>query len=246
MKNLLFLIFFFVIYTVNAQDNKYIPSNCGTVLKHENYILSYVKKINSSEWVCYELSYPEINCIATKRYNYFIQDKFILEGTPKHNDYTNSGYDRGHLAPAADMCFSHVAMLESFYTSNILPQTPKLNRFTWKYLEYDIRNYVKKTKYNLYIITGGIYLDSTNYIGVENKILVPTHLYKIIYDDINNKIISFIFPNNNDIDNKILNYQTTIDEIEQKTNIDFFWNIEDNKEIELEKRKDKYFLKNNF
>ena len=59
-------------------------------------------------------------------------------------DYTKSGYDRGHMAPAADMKWNKQAMEESFYMSNICPQNPNLNRGDWNDLEEKSRQMAKK------------------------------------------------------------------------------------------------------
>lgn len=65
------------------------------------------------------------------RYDKFMPDPELPEPRVVHKDYTKSGYDRGHMAPAADMKWSKQAMAESFYMSNICPQVGNLNRGDW-------------------------------------------------------------------------------------------------------------------
>ena len=217
-----------------SQDNKYQPTNSGQVVKHNNFILSYVEKYEGAEWVCYELTYPELKNNVDRKTGNFIYDPSVSTGSAYHEDYTNSGYDRGHLAPAGDMNFDLDAMLESFYMSNVIPQTPELNRKTWKYLEDDIREYVARHKTPLYIITGEIIMDSTKYIGYETKIAVPTYCYKIVYDDINNKVTAFLMPNIKNINRDYFKYVVSIDNIEEYLNVNFFSNIPKDREIKLE------------
>lgn len=221
-----------------SQDDKYLPTvSAGIVVRHENYILSYIEKYECAEWVCYELTYSETENNVDRKSGNYLNDESIKTGSAIHNDYTKSGYDRGHLAPAGDMNFSLDAMWESFYMSNISPQTPELNRKTWKYLEDDIRYYVMRNKSKLCIITGNIFVGDIKYIGINNRVAVPTYLYKIIYDDVNDNIMAFIMPNINNPDLKYFNYITAVDDIEKLTGINFFPKMKQKQERNIESYK---------
>ena len=80
---------------------------------------------------------------SQSRINRFKPDPKIEEGSSSLNDYRNSGYDRGHLCPAADMRMSPGSMLETFYLSNISPQNPSFNRGIWSSLESVVRDWAK-------------------------------------------------------------------------------------------------------
>lgn len=230
IRNLI-LVFIFINLLCYSQDNKFLPSiNNGILIKHDHYILSYVDKYKQAEWVCYELTKNETKNNTERRKGKFMVDPLLNTITVTHEDYTNSGYDRGHLAPAGDMNFEANAEFESFYTSNISPQLKELNRITWKNLEDDIRYYVMRNNINLYIITGGILNDKLN--KIDQKISIPDYFYKIIYDEKNNKVLAFIIPNNVSVDNDYFVYITSIDNIESKTNINFFNNITNEKILE--------------
>jgi endonuclease G len=117
MKNI-FYTFLLLPFIINAQDNKYLPLiNKGVVITHQNYILSYVEEYEGSEWVAYELTYPETKNNVDRRDGDFFEDDSVETGSATHKDYTNTGYDRGYLAPAGDMNFDLLAMLESFNMS---------------------------------------------------------------------------------------------------------------------------------
>ncbi len=205
-----------------SQDDKFMPAaNQGMVVKHDHYILSYVEKYEGAEWVCYELTYDETRNNADRKSGKFLDDPLVATKSATHDDYTNSGYDRGHLAPAGDMNFSADAEWDSFYMSNVLPQKAGLNRFVWKYLEDDIREYVIRNKSHLHIITGGIFPTKPTCIGKYNKIAVPTYFYKIIYDDINDKVLAVIMPNIDNPESNYSKYIVNISEIEKQTGIDF-------------------------
>lgn len=235
MKKIIFLILLTINLLSYSQDNKFLPSiKNGVLIQHSNYILSYVDKHKQAEWVCYELTKKETINNTERRIGDFMIDSLVKTKKVKHSDYNNSGYDRGHLAPAGDMNFDANAEFESFYTSNISPQLKELNRITWKKLEDDIRYYVIRHNINLYIITGGILNDSLKTIGKKTKISVPNFFYKIVYDYTNNKVLAFIIPNNINVNKNYFIYIVSIDDIENKTDINFFHNI-GTKEYLLEK-----------
>lgn len=237
MKKLIFL--FLIILSIHSftQDDKYLPLIAkGVVITHQHYVLSYVEEYEGSEWVAYELTYPETKNNVDRREGEFFEDDSIKTGSAIHKDYTNTGYDRGHLAPAGDMNFDLLAMLESFNMSNVLPQTPELNRKTWKYLEDDIRYYVMRNKTPLYVITGGVFSFNPKYIGVKNRVAVPDYFYKIIYDDTNKKILAFIMPNIKNPDIDYFYYVTSVAWVEFYTGVKFFPNMDEKFEIEYESK----------
>lgn len=226
MKRFLTLVLILINLLCYSQDNKFLPSiNNGILIKHKHYILSYVDKYKQAEWVCYELTKIETKNNTERRKGKFMEDPLITTVKVKHDDYTNSGYDRGHLAPAGDMNFEANAEFESFYTSNISPQLKELNRITWKNLEDDIRYYIIRNNVSLYIITGGVLNDNLEKIGQKTKISIPNYYYKIVYDEKNNKMLAVIIPNNITVNNDYFIYVTSIDKIEIETHINFFKNI---------------------
>lgn len=95
-------------------------------------------------------------------------------------DYRDSGFDRGHMAPAGDMAADE-SMVQSFSLANIVPQAPINNRQAWAKIEKDTRKYVMRAAGDVYVITGPAYEGEPNTIG-DNKVWVPTHLFKLIYD----------------------------------------------------------------
>lgn len=100
----------------------------------------------------------------------------------KHSDYTNSGYDRGHMCPTADNKCSKEYMTQSFYMSNICPQTHNLNGGDWEKLEEKCREWVSDAT-ELYIVSGPIY-DDTRPPMIEPQdrrgIAIPSRFFKVI------------------------------------------------------------------
>lgn len=95
-------------------------------------------------------------------------------------DYRNSGYSRGHMAPAGDMDTPE-AMAQSFSLSNMVPQNQTHNAGAWSKVEGDTRQYVRRAKGDVYVVTGPVYGQRTSYIG-ENRVAVPEYIYKLVYD----------------------------------------------------------------
>jgi endonuclease G len=91
----------------------------------------------------------------TKRKDNFRSDPKVKTGSAALSDYKGSGYDRGHLAPAADFKWSATAMSESFYMSNMSPQVPGFNRGIWKNIESTVRNWAVEND-EIYIVTGPV------------------------------------------------------------------------------------------
>lgn len=94
-------------------------------------------------------------------------------------DYSRSGYDRGHMAPAADMP-NELAMQQSFTLANIVPQKAKSNRYLWKDIESLVRNLARE-RGEIYVVTGPAFLGTT-VEAIGERVAVPTHLYKAVFD----------------------------------------------------------------
>jgi endonuclease G len=151
-----------------------------------------------------------------------------------NKDYAGSGYDRGHLAPAADMGWSASTMIESFYYSNMSPQQPGFNRGIWEKLEELVRIWAIENK-AVYVVTGPVLSKGLQTIGY-NKIAVPNYYYKVIldYQKPNIKGIGFILPNESS-KSLLQNYAVSIDSVEKVTGLDFFYLLKDQEENLIEK-----------
>ncbi len=200
----------------------YPTSTYNQVIKHQYYTLSYSEEDEQAEWVAYKLTPASFSNI--KRDENFREDNSVTTGSATLADYKNSGYDRGHLAPAADMSINSTAMSESFFMSNMSPQVASFNRGIWKELESQVRNWAKSND-SLFVVTGPILDHSIGAIGI-NQVTVPRAYYKTIVFFKNNNIngIAFLLPNAKST--KPINfYMTSIDSIELVTGIDFYHNL---------------------
>ena len=204
------------------------------VIKHEGYTVSYNSKYRIANWVAYELTATEAKSKKTERSNKFVPDPQVKGSTAMNEDYTRSGYDRGHLAPAGDMKWSAKAMRESFYLSNICPQKPKLNRGIWKDLEEQCRLWALDNG-SLLIVTGPVITGDMKRLG-KNRIAIPKAFYKVLcyHTEKGYKGIGFLFENRDYKDNSLKSMAIPIDSVEKVTGIDFFPSIPDDQENEME------------
>jgi len=203
------------------------------IITHTGYSFLYNETHEQANWVAYDLSKEETNKLF-ERTNKFISDPKVKTGTASDKDYEGSGYDRGHLAPASDMGWSSTTMAESFYYSNMSPQTPSFNRGIWKKLEELVRTWAIENN-TVYVVTGPVLTNGLQTIG-PNKVSIPNYYYKVVldYSDPNIKGIGFILPNISSKE-QLQYYAVSIDSVEKMTGIDFFPLLKDDQEELIEK-----------
>ena len=167
------------------------------------------------------------------RTNDFREDYKVKTGSASLSDYKGSGYDRGHLAPAADFKWSSTAMSESFFMSNMSPQKPGFNRGIWKKLESNVRNWASDNG-EIYVVTGPILTGSYSSIG-SNQVSIPDYYYKVIldYKEPEIKGIGFILPHQKS-SSSLQSFAVTIDEVERRSGINFYHELPDKIEEQIE------------
>ena len=205
------------------------------VIQHEGYTVSYNADYRIANWVAYVLTDKEARSDKAERQNKFVVDPLVKGASATNEDYTRTGYDRGHLAPAGDMKWSEKAMRESFYLSNITPQKPGLNRGIWKELEEQIRLWARENGAVL-IATGPVIPDEElNRLG-KNRVGVPRQFYKVLCMVVNNQLegVGFLFENRDYGTTPLRQMMVPIDSVEQVTGIDFFPALPDDEERQME------------
>lgn len=236
---LLNVLLFFTICTVVAQQEQgrgvrrlEIPrvEKGEHVITHTGYSFLYDEHHEQACWVAYELTREE-TVKSYERTNRFKPDPSVSSQTADDADYAGSGYDKGHLAPAADMGWSEVAMAESFYYSNMSPQEPGFNRGIWKKLEEQVRSWAVENQ-SVLIVTGPVLKKGLRSIGPD-QVSVPEHYYKVILDhgEPEIKAIAFLIPNASQ-SAALSSFVVSIDSVEQVTGIDFFPGFEQEAMVE--------------
>lgn len=206
-----------------------------TILKRLAYTLCYSERHEQAYWVAYVLTKDETEN-KFERSNKFVSDPDLVSGSAANADYSGSGFDRGHLAPAADMGFSQTTMQESFYFSNMSPQAPQFNRGIWKELEEQVRDWSQKYD-SVYVVSGPILTDGLKTIGKNNKISVPAYYYKVLMryvSDYTFSAIGFILPNEGS-DKPLQSFAVSVDDVERVSGVDFFPQLPDCAENVIEK-----------
>ena len=215
----------------------FLPSSTtGQVVHHEGYSLSYNEKYEQAEWVAYELKKEHLSNTNFKR-PYFEIDKTIKTKAAHWKNYKQSGYDRGHLCPAGDRKYNQKAHDETFLTSNISPQLHEFNSGIWNTLEQKVRYWADKYD-GVYVVTGGVLNGELPTIG-EERVGVPNYFYKVLLDYNNGKPKAIAFLLEHENSNRALSsFAVPVDTIEHLTGIDFFPNLEDDIEEQLESSND--------
>ena len=209
------------------------PGKADVVIDRRGFAVGFSNKHRQPLWVIYKLTAEELQTEPHKRSNRFKHDPLIPRSAyPK--EYTRSGFDRGYLAPAADMAFSKQTMLDSFLMSNMSPQLPGFNRGVWKRLEELVSAIALKEK-EIYVVTGAIFPPASEAKHLPSgSITIPQAFYKVIYDlTPPQKMIGFIIPHRSS-DQPLQVFTVSVDEVEKQTGLDFFSKLPDDLEERLE------------
>ena len=245
MKNtltILFILFFSASFAQTPDKTTpqgfdfYPTSTYNQIVFHTYYALSYSEKDEQAEWVAYKLTSKNFNA-NIKRTNNFKADKWVKTESAQLSDYYKSGYDRGHLAPAGSMKIDKTSMSESFFMSNMSPQKPGFNRGIWKRIEEKVR-YWTEINDSIFVVTGPILDNPLGSIG-ENKVTIPRAYYKTLLGYKNGKAKGLAFVISNEKSNASLyKFVTSIDNVEEITGIDFYHNIDNKTQDNVEANKD--------
>ena len=203
------------------------------IIIHTGYVTSYNSDWLIPNWVAYELTTEEAQGEFPRKGS-FCPDPDVKGPTAVSKDYSNSGWDRGHMAPAGDMKWSEKAMYESHYLSNVCPQNRELNGGLWMHLEQAIRNWAVEDG-KIYIACGPIMDENPQTIGLYNRVSIPKAFFKVVCKNVNGIYFSigFIFPNKECV-GSFYDYACSVDEVEKITGHDFFYTLPDKIENQME------------
>ena len=208
-----------------------IPGNTDQLLCRKGYAVGYDYTRKIPIWVAYHISAESVEP-KFKRSNHFREDDEVPESFRSTlSDYKGSGYDRGHMAPAATVDFSKESMEESFLLTNMAPQLPGLNRQGWRYLEAYIREWAVN-RGDLYVVSGALFDQDPTVIG--DGVNVPNRFYKVVYDPTEKDAIAFIVPHRKFTKSEIPNFIVSIDEVEAQSGFDFLSKLPDALEDDIE------------
>lgn len=186
-------------------------------LKHTNYTSTFSISKKYPVMVEWWVTKSMVSCeTPLKRKDNFRPDPMLSVHTDLAKDYIGSGFDRGHMMPAADnLCQTQLVQDECFYFSNMAAQYHSLNAGDWKSLETFTREEAK-IKDSIHVWTGNI--GEIKRIG---KVAVPKQCWKVIHIKKENKWIAYLFNNDTSKPDGIKNNEVTVIEITKLTGITF-------------------------
>lgn len=207
------------------------------VLENRGYTVGYSESMKNPLWVSYRI-FDVSKLESGKRESRFSVDS-RTRAQVSHSDYTHSGFDRGHMAPNYGIAtrYGPEAQKETFLMSNIIPQTPGVNRYPWKDLEMRVAKRYGRYFHEVWIVTGPVFQGEIR--KLDSGVPIPSAYYKIIIDEHGDelRVLAFLVPRKLPPYTRIKTCMVSIDEIEQVTDLDFFSDLPDAVEAELESEK---------
>lgn len=212
--------------------------SCELIVR-DRYVLLHDPTLQTARWVSYVLA-PEDIGSGPDRTDDFREDPMLTGERGELDDYRNSGFDRGHLCPAADAKKSAEDMSSTFYLSNMIPQTASLNRGQWARLEDQVRGWVSPAG-KLLVVTGPAFQPGKERREIGDGVDVPTHCWKVVVRPgasyAETRAIAFILPNTQDVPD-FRQATVTVDAVEMATGIDLIADMPDEFEDRIEARVD--------
>ncbi|XP_078082331.1 endonuclease G, mitochondrial [Mustelus asterias] len=205
----------------------------------DSYALWYEPRTRNAAWVLEQLEAARLSRSCSERGRCeFREDESVHEyHRARNSDFKGSGFDRGHLAAAANHRHSQRSMEDTFYLSNVVPQNPNLNQNVWNKLEKYCRGLTKDNK-NVYVCTGPLYLprmepDGKLYVKYQvigkNNVAVPTHIFKVVILEKHSgeiELRSYVMPNQPVLeDTPLERFLVPIESIERASGLLFVSNI---------------------
>lgn len=207
-------------------------------VRYKSITVYFNKRHRVPNCVAYELTNTMTSMADSKdaenRANYKFERDHDVKGCPDWWEYKESGYTRGHMAPAMDMRWDKTAMEQCFLMTNICPQVEEMNDGEWRHVEEAVHKW-SRTVGRLIIFTGPIFSEEMEHIGKYDDIAVPERFFKVVYSPKQNRAIAFVMENKK-MPNSWTNYATTIDKVEELTGYDFLGALDDKVEDVIESK----------
>jgi endonuclease G len=214
MKYVFMLLIFVSFFSILKGQNE-------VFIHHTGYSVLYSPSNKTPLVVQWTLTKKDLVCpVKFKRKNMkFHKDPKYSEAEDLTSDYIKSGFDKGHMCPAADRACSDTSLFDTFCYTNCTMQRPGLNRIKWEQLESTARKWVLAGHDSLILFSGPIFSKAPEYLGI-HLVAIPTAFYKIIFEPRTGKIVSYIMENKK-CDQLLNQYATTLTDVEIKSGLRF-------------------------
>ncbi len=211
------------------------------VLQNKGFVVGYDEKRKNPAWVAYKLSACEGKCFSGLKRPSRFQTDYRTRAKVEPSDYRRSGYDRGHMAPnyAISTHYGKEAQRQTFLMTNIVPQRRSLNGGIWREIESQIADEYSEKLEEVWVVTGPIYDDSIPDRFLRNGTEIPDGFYKIVLDEQNEKprAMGYVIPQSVSKNANPSSFVVSVDDVEDKTGLDFFALLEDLVETEMEAKR---------
>jgi len=206
------------------------------VIEYSGFTTSYNHETLIPNWVAYELTAEELEPVYTSQSSTFSMDFDVKGRQASREDYSRSGWDKGHMAPKADMRWSEKSYWESHYFTNICPQDHELNAGDWNTLEKRVRGWAREYG-RVYVVCGPIVGDGAYGTIGGKKVQVPDEFFKAVLVNDGEKFhsIAFVMPNNGR-HHHLREYVCTVDELEVRIGRNLFALLDSREQAEVECR----------
>jgi endonuclease G len=221
MKHIASVILLLAPLQLLGQDFDYLPRQVAgqQQIVYTQFTISYNEQHEQASWVDYQLTDEEAQ-MQEDRCGSFSSDERVNTASATDKDHRSSGFNRGHLSPAADNNMSEEANCESFLLSNMSPMISRFNSSIWADLEEWVSQKVVEFD-SIYVVTGLVFVNPLGSIG-QNEVTVPAYFYKILlhHEEGSPKTIAFLLPQ--------------LDAVESLTGLDFFPALDNSQENRVE------------
>lgn len=214
------------------------PRTWTHVLRNHGFMLGYSELRGNPLWVTFALRQAAHTGATHRRPGHFSADwRNLTRISPE--DYTRSGYDRGHMAPnhAMDLLFSRPGQLDSFLMTNVVPQKPELNRKLWERLEEAEFDHFARLFDPVWVVTGPLFDARTERLKSAFRVEIPDAFFRIYAApgaSSEPRLLAFVMPQDAPGNAPLDRFLTSVDTIEALSGLDFFHELEDAEEERLE------------
>ena len=205
------------------------------IVRHTGYTASYNHSTLCPDWVAWELTADEAVGTNDGQYS-FSRDPSVDFPKASREDYSNSGWDKGHMAPRADMKWDCKALEESYYFTNICPQDHEMNSQAWRKIE-ELTRRLARVYGGVYIVCGPLYTTHSHGTIGDARVQVPDAFFKAlaVSTDGGLQTVGFLVDNNRQ-NRSPRHYAVSVDSVEsvlgrnlfpqapEATEADFDWN----------------------
>lgn len=220
------------------------------IIHQREWITWYDDDLRVPLWVAYKLSRVDASAQRPRKDCFRKDPRLSDEAASVCEDYEEPIFDRGHMAPSADLLRTELAMINSFVFSNMAPQHDRFNRGIWARLESKVRAWARVAD-GVYVVTGAIFDkdgdgqrdadEDSDWVAPTDRVAIPTHFYKIVlhvrsggFIDTITILLPHLDQSVGNTNNYLFKHIATIDEIEELTGIDFFSALPDQRENAVE------------